>query len=61
MADTGSLGVRAELDKVLSSEHADLLREGVALILREVMEMEVAQLAGGERYERAGERQAYWS
>lgn len=59
MADTGSLGVGAELDKVLSSEHADLLREGVALILREVMEMEVAQLAGGERYERAGERQAY--
>ena len=43
MADTGSLGVRADLDKVLSSEHADLLRKGVALILREVMEMEVAQ------------------
>lgn len=39
--------------------HADLLREGVALILREVMEVEVAQLAGGERYERAGARQAY--
>jgi putative transposase len=59
MADTGSLGVRAELGKVLESEHADLLREGVALVLREVMEMEVARLAGGERYERTGERQAY--
>ena len=34
MADSGSLGVRAELGKVLESEHADLLREGVALVLR---------------------------
>jgi Transposase, Mutator family/Acyl-CoA dehydrogenase, C-terminal domain len=59
MADTGSLGVRAELSKVLESEHADLLREGVALILAEVMEMEVARLAGGERYERTDERAAY--
>jgi transposase-like protein len=59
MADTDSLGVRAELGKVLESEHADLLREGVALILAEVMEMEVARLAGGERYERTGERAAY--
>jgi transposase-like protein len=59
MADTGSLGVRAELGKVLESEHADLLREGVALVLREVMEMEVARLAGGERYERSEDRQAY--
>ena len=45
MADTGSLGVRAELSKVLSEEHADLLREGVALVLREVMELEVERLA----------------
>jgi putative transposase len=59
MADTESLGVRAELGKVLESEHADLLREGVALVLREVMEMEVARLAGGDRYERCEERQAY--
>ena len=34
MADTGSLGGRAELGKVLADEHADLLREGVALVLR---------------------------
>jgi len=59
MADSGSVGVRAELGKVLESEHADLLREGVALVLREVMEMEVARLAGAERYERSGERAAY--
>ena len=59
MADPGSLGVRAELGKVLESEHAELLREGVALVLREVMEMEVARLAGAERYERAEDRAAY--
>ena len=59
MADSASLGARAELGKVLADEHADLLREGVALVLREVMEMEVARLAGGERYERTDERSAY--
>jgi hypothetical protein len=59
MADTGSLGVRAELSKVLSDEHADLLREGVALVLREVMELEVGRLAGAERYERSDERASY--
>jgi hypothetical protein len=59
MADSTSLGVRAELSKVLESEHADLLRGGAALILREVMELEVGRLAGAERYERTGERDAY--
>jgi transposase-like protein len=59
MTDTPSLGVRAELGKVLTDEHADILREGVALILREVMETEVARLAGGDRYERTDERTAY--
>jgi len=59
MADTDSVGVRADISKVLAQEHADLLREGVALVLREVMELEVARLAGGERYERAEGRQAY--
>jgi hypothetical protein len=29
MADASSLGVRAELSKVLSDEHADLLREAL--------------------------------
>jgi transposase-like protein len=59
MADTGSLGVRAELGKVLSDEHADILREGVALVLCEVMELEVARLAGAEHYERSDGRAAY--
>jgi len=59
MTDPLSLGVRAELGKVLTDEHADILREGVALVLREVMEMEVARLAGGERYERTDDRASY--
>ncbi len=44
---------------MLDDEHADLLREGVALVLRELMEAEVADQAGAERYERAEERAAY--
>lgn len=59
MTDPLSLDVRAELGKVLTDEHADILREGVALVLREVMEMEVARLAGGDRYERSEDRTSY--
>ncbi len=59
MTDTPSLDVRAELGKVLTDEHADILREGVALVLHEVMEMEVARLAGGDRYERSEDRTSY--
>jgi transposase-like protein len=59
MADPTSVDVRAALGKVLESDHADLLREGVSLILREVMEMEVARLAGAEHYERSDERSSY--
>jgi hypothetical protein len=44
---------------VLASEHADVLREWVGLMVREIMELEVAQLAGAELGERApGRRQA---
>ena len=42
--------------KMLTGEHADVLREAVRLMLIEIMEAEVAELAGGERYERSGER-----
>lgn len=44
---------------MLESEHADLLHEGVALILREVMEMEVSRLAGAEHHARTDDRRAY--
>jgi hypothetical protein len=45
MADEGMVALREALGKIMESEHADLLREGVALVVREVMELEV--LAAG--------------
>jgi putative transposase len=59
MADAGMVALRDALGKILESEHGDLLREGVALVLREVMEAEVAEQAGAERYERSEDRVAY--
>jgi hypothetical protein len=59
MADSGMVALREALGKILETEHADLLREGVALLYRELMEAEVAEQAGAERYERSEERLAY--
>ena len=44
--------------KAMGGEHGDLLRDGVALVVRELMEAEVAQLTGARRGERAAERVA---
>ena len=35
--------------KAMAGEHGDLLREAVALVVRELMEAEVAQLTGAGR------------
>src|SRR2546422_10874106 len=59
MADEGMVALRDALGKILESEHADLLRESVALVVREVMELEAAEHAGAARYERSGERLTY--
>ena len=59
MADQGMVALREALGKILASEHADVLREGVALVLREVMELEAGQATGAERYERSAERLTY--
>jgi transposase-like protein len=40
----------------MSGEHGDLLRDAVALFVRELMEAEVAQLTGAGRGERSSER-----
>ena len=48
MAEDQSLTAREAVREVLASEHADVLRESVALMIREIMELEVAQLAGAE-------------
>lgn len=44
--------------RAMSGEHGDLLRDAVALVVRELMEAEVAQLTGAARGERSEERVA---
>ncbi len=59
MADEGMVALRDALGKILECEHADLLRESVALVVREVMELEASEQAGAARYERSPERSTY--
>ena len=42
--------------KAMGGEHGDLLRDAVTLVVRELMEAEVAKLTGAGRGERAAER-----
>src|SRR4051794_36770470 len=53
MADGHSLTLRAALDKVMSEEHADVVREGVAAFVAELMEAEVAGQIGAQLHEKA--------
>ena len=46
----------AAVEKLLSSEHADVIRESVRLVVAELMEAEVAEMIGAEFRERAPER-----
>jgi putative transposase len=59
MADEGMVALRDALGKILESEHADLLRESVGLVVGEVMELEASGLAGADRYERTDQRVTY--
>src|SRR3954462_2807770 len=56
MAEGHSLTLRAALDKVMADEHADVVREGVAAFVAELMEAEVAQQIGAELHEKAPRR-----
>jgi len=56
VADHDSMNASEAAGEMLSSAHADVLREAVRLMLIEIMEGEVAEFAGGERYERSAER-----
>ena len=58
MVGSNSLTAREAVGEVLADEHADVLRESVAVMVREIMELEVAQLAGAELGERAPGRRA---
>ena len=59
MADNQSMSLREVVGKVMCDEHADVLRESVAVVVREVMEAEVAHLAGAGWYEHHPDRAAY--
>jgi transposase-like protein len=56
MAEGQRLTAREAVREVLASEHADVLCESVAAMVREIMEPEVSQLAGAELGERAPDR-----
>ena len=58
MAVKDRLTAREAVQQVMGSEHADVLRERVALMVREIMEAEVALLAGAELGERAPGRRS---
>jgi putative transposase len=44
---------REAVERIMRSEHADVLRESVALVVRELMEAEVAEQIGAELGDRA--------
>jgi putative transposase len=56
MADLTSMTTVAAAGKLLASEHSDVLREAVRLMLIEIMEGEVEQHTGAGPYERSPER-----
>jgi hypothetical protein len=56
MAEMARMTAAQLADKLLSSEHADVLRESVAWMLAELMEAEVAAQIGAELGERTPER-----
>src|SRR3954454_17797795 len=47
---------REAVEELLRSEHADVLRESVAFMVRELIEAELAEQVGAEHGERAPER-----
>ncbi len=56
MAEGHRMTAAEVVDKLMSSEHADVIRESVRFMVAELMDTEVAALAGAEYGERAPER-----
>jgi hypothetical protein len=56
MADRPRMTADQLVDKLLASEHADVLRESIAWLVAELMDAEVATLVGAELGERAPDR-----
>ena len=59
MADPQSMSVAEAASKFLCSEQADIVREAVRSVVYELMELEVAELAGAGHYERSPARASY--
>ena len=55
MAGADRMTIEEVVRKVLLDEHADVLRESLKLLVRELMEVEVSELIGAERGERRPE------
>jgi len=56
MADAPTMSAHELVRKVLSTEHVDLVREGLVFLVHEIMEHEVAEQAGAGYLERTPER-----
>jgi transposase-like protein len=56
MAEKGRMTAAQVVDKVMSSEHADVVRESVAWLVAELMDAEVAAQIGAEFGEVSSER-----
>ena len=56
MAEIGRMTAAQAVDKVMASEHADVIRESVRFMVDALMEAEVGELAGAGYGERAPER-----
>src|SRR4051794_20438682 len=56
MAEDRRMTAAQVVDKLMSSEHADVVRESVAWVVAELMEAEVAAQIGAERGEVTAER-----
>jgi putative transposase len=56
MAENGRMTAAQLVDKVMSSEHADVVRESVAWLVAELMEAEIGAQLGADYGERAPER-----
>src|SRR5512132_2451130 len=58
MAEEGRMTAAQAVDKLLASEHADVIRESVRFMVDALMEAEVAAIAGAGYGERAPERRS---
>ena len=56
MAEDGRMTAAQAVDKLMASEHADVIRESVRFMVDALMDAEVATIVGAEFGERAPER-----